>query len=152
MEDLKTRQRLFSSFPELRYSHLEFNHRKIDQYFTNCTRCNKRYKVSSSANSLFSDVFAAVAVLACLNLPNITKQKTPDEINGQHFRGSTSLPPWVAMHLGQLGQKSRSKGPYPLVSRNYGEPVGGPIWDGWRTVLVGPGVRSGCFLGPVSKG
>ena len=56
VEDLKTRQRLFSSFPELRYSYLEFNHRKIDQYFTNCTRCNKHYKVWSSPNSLFSDV------------------------------------------------------------------------------------------------
>ena len=61
-KDVKTRQRLSSSFPEL-CSLLEFNSREICQYLTNWTSWDKRDKVWSSANSLSSDVFVAVAVV-----------------------------------------------------------------------------------------
>ena len=50
VEDVNSRQRLSFSFPELWYSLLEFNSRKISQHLTNW---NKRDKVWSSANSLF---------------------------------------------------------------------------------------------------
>ena len=53
VEDVKTRQRLSFSFPELWYSLLEFNSRKICQHLTKWTRWNKRDKVWSSATSLF---------------------------------------------------------------------------------------------------
>ena len=54
VEDLNSR-RLFFCFPELWYSLLEFNSRKIFQHFMNWMSCNwdKRDKVWSSANSLF---------------------------------------------------------------------------------------------------
>ena len=52
VEDVNTRQRLSFSFPELWYSLLEFNSRKICQHLTNWTSWNKRDKVWSSANSL----------------------------------------------------------------------------------------------------
>ena len=56
VEGVNTRQRLSFPFPELRYSPLEFNSRKIRQDLTNWTRWNKRDEVWSS------DVFVAVAV------------------------------------------------------------------------------------------
>ena len=48
-------RRLFFCFPELWYSLLEFNSRKICQHFMNWMSCNwdKRDKVWGSANSLF---------------------------------------------------------------------------------------------------
>ena len=54
VEDVNSR-RLFFCFPELWYSLLEFNSRKICQHFMNWMSCNwdKRDKVWSSANSLF---------------------------------------------------------------------------------------------------
>ena len=52
VEDVNTRQRLSFSFPELWYSLLEFNSRKICQHLTNWTRWNKADKVWSSANPL----------------------------------------------------------------------------------------------------
>ena len=56
VEGVNTRQRLSFPFPELRYSPLEFNSRKIRQDLTNWTRWNKRDEVWSS------DVFVAVSV------------------------------------------------------------------------------------------
>ena len=53
VEDGNTRQQLSFSFPELWYSLLEFNSRKICQHLTKWTRWNKRDKVWSSATSLF---------------------------------------------------------------------------------------------------
>ena len=48
VEDGNTTQQLSFSFPELSYSPLEFNSRKIRQHSTNCTRWNKRNKVWGS--------------------------------------------------------------------------------------------------------
>ena len=56
VEGVNTRQRLSFPFPELRYSPLESNSRKICQDWTNWTRWNKRDEVWSS------DVFVAVDV------------------------------------------------------------------------------------------
>ena len=53
VEDVTTRQWPSISFPELRYSILEFNSGKNCQYLTNWTRWNKRDKVWSSATSVF---------------------------------------------------------------------------------------------------
>ena len=63
VENVTTRQQLYFYFPELRYSLLKFNSRKNCQHLTNWTKWNKRDKVWSSANSLLSDVFVAVAVV-----------------------------------------------------------------------------------------
>ena len=52
-------QRLSFSFPDLWYSLLEFNSRKICQHLTNWTSWNKRDKVWSSANSLFKGRFCS---------------------------------------------------------------------------------------------
>ena len=52
VEDVNSR-RLFFCFPELWYSLLEFNSRKICQHLMNLTRWNKRDKVWSSATLLF---------------------------------------------------------------------------------------------------
>ena len=60
VENVNTRQRLPFSFSELWYTPLEFNSRKVCQHLTNWTRWNKRDKIWSSANLLFSDVFVAV--------------------------------------------------------------------------------------------
>ena len=57
VEDVDARQQLSFSFPELRYSPLEFTSRKICQHLTNWTRWNRRDKVWSSANSLFMWLF-----------------------------------------------------------------------------------------------
>ena len=56
LENLKTRQRLRFSFPDLRYSLLEFRSGKICQHLTNWTRWDKHRKVWSNANSLFLKV------------------------------------------------------------------------------------------------
>ena len=54
VEDVNTRQQFSFSFPELRYSPLEYiNPRKIRHYLPNWTRWNKRDKVWSSVNILF---------------------------------------------------------------------------------------------------
>ena len=53
VEDENTRQQLSFSFPELWYSLLEFNSRKICQHLTNWMSWNKRDKVWGRANSLF---------------------------------------------------------------------------------------------------
>ena len=52
-------QRLSFSFPDLWYSLLEINSRKICQHLTNWTSWNKRDKVWSSANSLFKGRFCS---------------------------------------------------------------------------------------------
>ena len=54
VEDVNTRQRPSFSFPELKYSPLEFNSRKIRQHLMNRTKWNKRDKVLSSAKTHFS--------------------------------------------------------------------------------------------------
>ena len=53
VEDGNTRQQLSFSFPELWYSPLEFNSRKICQHLANWTSWNKRGKVWSSAKSRY---------------------------------------------------------------------------------------------------
>ena len=57
VEDVNTRQRLSFSFPELWYSLLEFNSRKICQQLMNWMSWNKCDKVWSSMNSLFKRSF-----------------------------------------------------------------------------------------------
>ena len=59
VEDMNKGQRLSFSFPDLWYSLLEFNSRKICQHLTNWTSWNKRDKVWSSANSLFKGRFCS---------------------------------------------------------------------------------------------
>ena len=58
----------FFSFPELRYSLLEFNSRKICQHLTNWTRWIKHNKVWSRASSLFKWHFHSLRLLCCLSL------------------------------------------------------------------------------------
>ena len=53
VEDMNTRGLLSFSFPEVQYSLLEFNSRKICQNLTNWTRWNWRNKVWSTASSIF---------------------------------------------------------------------------------------------------
>ena len=62
-----TTQQLSFSFPELSYSPLEFNSRKIRQHLTNCTRRNKHNKVRGSPNSLFKWCFRSCRWCCCLN-------------------------------------------------------------------------------------
>ena len=57
VEDLKTKQRLSSSFPGL-CSLSEFNSRTTCQHLTNWTSWNKRDKVWSSTNSLLKVTFS----------------------------------------------------------------------------------------------
>ena len=64
VEDGNTRQQLSFSFPELWYSPLEFNSRKIWQHLTNW---NKRDKVWSGANSLFKWRFRSRRRRCCLS-------------------------------------------------------------------------------------
>ena len=61
-EDVNTRRPPSFSFPEPRYSPLEFNSRKIRQHLTKWTRWNKRDKVSTRTHFL-RDVFVAVALV-----------------------------------------------------------------------------------------
>ena len=68
LENVNTRPRLSFSFPELRYSLLEFNSRKkLCQHLTNWTRRNKRYLVWSSLNSPFKWRFHSHRRLCCLS-------------------------------------------------------------------------------------
>ena len=67
LENMNTRLRLSFSFPELRYSLLEFNSRKNCQHLTNWTRRNKRYLVWSSLNSLFKWRFHSRRRRCCLS-------------------------------------------------------------------------------------
>ena len=68
LENVNTRPRLSFSFPELRYSLLEFNSRKkLCQHLTNWTRRNKRYLVWSSLNSPFKWRFHRHRRLCCLS-------------------------------------------------------------------------------------
>ena len=67
VEDVNTRQRLSFSLPELWYSPLEFNSRKICQHLTNWTSWNKRDKAWSCANSLFEWRFRSRRRLCCLS-------------------------------------------------------------------------------------
>ena len=53
MEGVNSRQRLFFSFPELRYSLLELKSKKYCQHLTNWMTWNKRDQVWSSAASLY---------------------------------------------------------------------------------------------------
>ena len=96
VEDVNSR-RLFFCFPELWYSLLEFNSRKICQHVMNWMSCNwdKRDKVWSSANSLFkwrfrnrrrhcclssllaSFFFAFFAHLDFVSVQTIAKKKGP---------------------------------------------------------------------------
>ena len=73
VEDLNARQRLSFSFPELRYSLLEFSCRKYCQHLTNYMTWKKRDKVWSREQrdcTFVSDVFVAVTgVVAQAHLP-----------------------------------------------------------------------------------
>ena len=57
----------FFSFPELRYSLLEFNSRKICQHLTDWTRWIKHNKVWSRASSLFKWCFCSRRLPCCLS-------------------------------------------------------------------------------------
>ena len=67
VENVNTRQQLSFSFPELRYSLLEFISRKICQHLTNWTGSNRRDKVWSSANSLFMWLFRSCHRRCCVS-------------------------------------------------------------------------------------
>ena len=67
VEGGKTRQQLPFSFPELWYTLLEFNSRKICQHLTNWTSWNYRDKVWRGANSIFKWRFRSRHRRCCLN-------------------------------------------------------------------------------------
>ena len=67
VEDVNTREQLSFSFPELQYSLLEFNCRKICQHLTNWTRWIKHNKVWSRASSLFKWCFHMRRLPCCLS-------------------------------------------------------------------------------------
>ena len=69
VENVNTRQQLYFSFPELRYSLLEFNSKKNSPHLTKWTRWNKRDKVWSGATSL---LFPYPSPSLLLTLPIIT--------------------------------------------------------------------------------
>ena len=65
VEDLNTRQRLSFSFPELRYSLLQFNSRnKNCQHLTNWTRWNNHDKFWGAWRNFLSVVFVVIAFVA----------------------------------------------------------------------------------------
>ena len=75
---MNRRQQFSFSFPELQYSPLEFNSRKICHYLPNWTRWNKRGKVWSSANSLFKWRFYSRRRRCCLSsLSNSWERQLP---------------------------------------------------------------------------
>ena len=74
-------QRLSFSFPELRYSLLEFNSRKKCQLLTDWTTWNKCDKVWSSATSLFKRRFRSRRRRCCLSSLFNTNQLPPSERN-----------------------------------------------------------------------
>ena len=67
VENVNTRQQLYFSFPELRYSLLEFNSRKDCPHLTNWTRWKKRDKVWGSATSIFKWRFRSRRRRWCLS-------------------------------------------------------------------------------------
>ena len=67
VEDGNTRQRHCSSFPELRYSPLEFNSKQILHHFVNWTRWKELDYVWSSADSLFKSRFRSRRRRCCLS-------------------------------------------------------------------------------------
>ena len=69
VENMNTRQQLYFSFPEFRYSLLEFNFRKNCQHLTNFNNKmpNKRDKVWSSATSRFTWRFRSRRRRCCLS-------------------------------------------------------------------------------------
>ena len=67
VEDGNIRRLLSFSFPELWYSPLEFNSKKVWQELTNWTRWNERDKVWGSANSLFKWRFRSRRRRRCLS-------------------------------------------------------------------------------------
>ena len=88
VEDVNTRQRLSFSFPQLWYSPLEFNSRRICQHLTNGTGWNKRDNVWSSANSLFKWRFRSRRHYCCvrslLGLKGLTdSRKIKSRVNNQ---------------------------------------------------------------------
>ena len=66
VQDVNTGQKFSFSFPELRYSPLDFNPRKIRHYLPSWTRWNKRDKVWSSVNILFEWRFCSRRRRCCL--------------------------------------------------------------------------------------
>ena len=73
VEDMSTRQRLHFSFPELRYSLLEFNSRKNFQHLTNWTRWNERDKVwSSDSRRCCLSLISRFSYLTMFNIVLIT--------------------------------------------------------------------------------
>ena len=88
VEDVDTGKRPSVSFPELWYSPLEFNSRKICQHLTNWMRWEERDKVWRSANSLFLKVtFSWSSPSSLLKLPNYWR------LHVQHTFLYISLPP-----------------------------------------------------------
>ena len=81
VEDGNTRQQLSFSFPELWYSPLEFNSRKIWQHLTNWNKCDK---VWSGANSLFKWRFRSRRRRCCLSSPKSPLQRK--EIRQGYFK------------------------------------------------------------------
>ena len=67
VEDVNARLRLSFSFPELRYSLVEFNSRKNANIWRTWTRWNKRDKVWSRANSLLECGFRSRPRRCCLS-------------------------------------------------------------------------------------
>ena len=133
VEDVNSR-RLFFCFPELWYSLLEFNSRKICQHFMNWMSCNwnKRDKVWSSANSLFkwrfrnrrrycclssllaSFFFRVFARLDFFSVQTIAKKKDLDQcsailtsllVKDPYFFSFHLLPPFIFFFLAALSQQ-----------------------------------------------
>ena len=133
VEDVNGR-RLFFCFPELWYSLLEFNSRKICQHFMNWMSCNwdKRDKVWSSANSLFkwrfrnrrrycclssllaSFFFRVFARLDFFSVQTIAKKKDLDQcsailtsllVKDPYFFSFHLLPPFIFFFLAALSQQ-----------------------------------------------
>ena len=91
VEDMNTRGLLSFSFPEVQYSLLEFNSRKICQNLTNWTRWNWRNKVWSRASSLFKWRFRSrnrrrPCCLSSLLCPMETGEKETESVWGMMGR------------------------------------------------------------------
>ena len=89
VEDMNTRGLLSFSFPEVQYSLLEFNSRKICQNWTNWTRWNWRNKVWSRASSLFKWRFRSprrLCSLSSLLCPMETGEKETESVWGMMGR------------------------------------------------------------------